>query len=234
MAGRGKDLNAQSITGDTPLLHATNRNKVANVDALLKLGADPIIQDGCGLSAFDYFIEGHPIRSRLESWNPNVAPMDEFDRNLLVKITIRKLFSHFDSLGELLPPLRWRDYLCLALQFLRVPDETVGKVLLETLLCRLHDGRVLSEADCSECENVLLERPLHLWRKCYFEFLCHTCYLKRADSNTRPGCPLEHTYLEFGGAEWWALPKGLVNAAGQTIDTWLASVKVQYITTLKP
>ena len=232
LAGRGRDLNAQSITGDTPLFHAAYLDKEANVDALLKLGADPTIRDGCGLSAFDYFIEGHPIRGKLESWNPNAAPMDEFDRNLLVKTTIGKLFNHFDSLGELPPPLRWRDYLCLALNFLRVPDDTTTKLLMETLLCRLYDGRVLSEVQCLECENFLLERPLHLCQKCYFELLCHTCYLKRADSKTRPGCPVGHTYLEFGGAEWWALPKGSVNAAGQTIDTWLASVKAQYITTL--
>ena len=234
LASRGKDVNAQSITGDTPLLHAAWRRMEANVDCLLKLGADPTIRDGCGRSPLDYFIEGDPIGSKLVSRSPIAGLMDEADRDLLVKINIRKLFNHFDSLGELHPSLRWRDYLCLAHLFLRVPDDATTKILLETQLERLHDGRVASESPCSECEKTLLERPLHLCRKCYLEVLCHTCYKKRADSEIASASSVGHTYLEYGGEEWWNLPKGSVNAAGQTIDTWLASVKAQYMPTLNP
>ena len=162
------------------------------------------------------------------------VPMDEADRELQVKTSIRKIFNHFDSLGELHPSLRWRDYLCLAHHFLRVPDDAATEILLETQLERLHDGRIASESSCSECEKTLLERPLHLCRKCYLEVLCHTCYKKRADSEIASASSEGHTYLEYGGEEWWNLPKGSVNAAGQTIDTWLASVKAQYMPTLDP
>lgn len=234
LAGRGKNVNAQSITGDTPLLHAAWRRREANVNCLLKLGADPTIRDGCGLSPLDYFIEGDPIRKQLQSKIPNAGPMDEADRELQVRTSIRKIFNHFDSLGELHPSLRWRDYLCLAHHFLRVPDDAATKILLETQLERLHDGRIASESSCSECEKTLLERPLHLCRKCYLEVLCHTCYKKRVDIEIASASSEGHTYLEYGGEEWWNLPKGSVNAAGQTIDTWLASVKAQYMPTLDP
>ena len=230
LASRGKDVNAQSIAGDTPLLYAAFRKKEAVVDTLLKLGADPTIRDGCGLSAFDYFIEGHPIWSILQPRRADAAPMNEADRGLLVKATIRRLFNHLDSVGELHPSSRWRDYMTLAYLFLRVPDDAATKILMETQLDRLHDGRVTVKHECSKCEKTLLEWPLHLCRKCYSERLCNPCYLGRADTGYASGCPAEHTYLEFGSEEWWNLPKGHVNTAGQTIDTWLALVKAQYVT----
>ena len=230
LASRGRDVNAQSITGDTPLLYAAARKKEAAVDTLLKLGADPTIRDGCGLSAFDYFIERHPIWSILQPRRPDAAPTTEADRGLLVKATIRRLFNHIDSVGELHPSSRWRDYVTLAYQFLRVPDYAATKILMEAELDRLHDGRVAAKLECSKCEKNLLEWPLHICRNCYSERLCNPCYLGRADSGYASGCPAGHTYLEYGDREWWDLPRGHVNNAGETMDPWLASVKAQYVT----
>ena len=230
----GKKINDRSILGRTPIMNAMLGKKVSIFDRLVQLGADLNVQDSRGLSIFDYVHEGHPFWLRVQSAERIKPAMNDLDRSSHIRKNLQVALSHIGGLPSLSSYYEYLDYDFLAFFTLHMTSEPVSttKILLETGLTKLHVGRAESEIECSGCEAYRLDRPLHVCRSCHSHMLCHRCYgnhLYELRFNKDDGCPASHEYLTYGDDEWWDLPKGVVNAEGDTMDRWMEKFKARIL-----
>ncbi|KAI9720499.1 MAG: hypothetical protein M1828_005670 [Chrysothrix sp. TS-e1954] len=206
------DINARNFFGETPLMQAFRLHNGDICKKLLQMGADPTIRDTSTMSIFDYLNVEHALWPIFDPCVRAYKPLSLQIRRQKIRRSIREFFDHDVVHNKIfsdqqVPDARAHHYFSkLGDLFMRYGGrETDARIAMEAQLEVLTLDRTSSYYSCKMCSSDLNE-----------------------DWETPRGCPIPHSYMDFGGAEWRSLPFGTVNELGQTLVEWLEMIQREF------
>jgi ankyrin repeat protein len=229
---RGAEVNAQTRTGQTPLMMAGNSADLSGFKLLLKLGADPLVRDVCGYNVFDYFRHSsHPAWNLLERWTTQHQPLPKQERILSLQKCTRNLLQNIpsaipvDAAGR---ELLKQDLSDLGVCFLGLENYEATRICFEQLVERSSSSEPIPRYNCDKCKKSRVVGSYWACKSCIFRGICSDCFRARSSGTAVFNCDADHEYLEIPGKDWKIAGKGEVNAEHLTLGDWIANQKQAY------